>query len=114
VNAADYFFISTRMAKAYPTLVESIIVESYYTYLPGEISKKWLLGATARIARHSRLMQATLFSGLMLGLQRVVTAPSLVQRMLIRFTQPLFLTALILFWQLVDFTNPLYVLATTA
>jgi hypothetical protein len=75
-----------------------MIVLSYHSYLPGEISKKWLLGSNARIMRYQSLRQATFLSGLVLGLQNIATAPFLLQRILVRFTQPLFLTCLILMW----------------
>jgi hypothetical protein len=98
LDAAEYLFISTDMAKAFPHLVESMIVLSYHSCFPGEISKKWLLGSTARISRYESLRQATLLSGVVLGLQYIATAPFLLQRILVRFTQPLFLTCLILMW----------------
>jgi hypothetical protein len=41
MNAADYLFISTKVAKVFPQLMESVIVLSYQTYMPGEIAKHW-------------------------------------------------------------------------
>lgn len=102
LNAADYLFVSAKMAKAYPRLVESMIVQSYQSHLPGEIAKKWLLGANARITRYNRsLRQASLLSSLVLALQSIATAPFLLQRVLLRFTQPLFLTSLIMLWSVI-------------
>ena len=109
LNAADYLFVSVQMAKAYPDLVESMIVQSYHSHLPGEISKKWLLGANARITRYNRsLRQISLLSSLVVALQRVGTAPFLLQRVLVRFTQPLFLTGLIILWYTAG-SSPLYI-----
>ena len=41
LNAPDYFFVSTHIAKHFPHLMESLIVLSYRTYYPGEVSRKW-------------------------------------------------------------------------
>jgi hypothetical protein len=41
LNAPEFFFVSHKMATAFPSLVESMIVQSYRSHLPGEISKKW-------------------------------------------------------------------------
>ena len=41
LNAPDYLFISTQLANAFPSLLESMVVRSYYSYSPGELSKKW-------------------------------------------------------------------------
>jgi hypothetical protein len=42
LNAPDYLFVSTQIAKTYPDLLESILVLLYQTYLPGEeLSKSW-------------------------------------------------------------------------
>ena len=107
LNAADYLYVSTRLAKAFPQLVESMIVQSYRSYLPGEISKKWLDSASASslstpftslASRPNVMGRIGLTSWLILGLQRMGTAPFLLQRLLVRFTQPLFLTVLITLW----------------
>jgi hypothetical protein len=42
LNAPDYLFVSTQIAKLHPQLMESMIVLSYRTYLPGELAMKWL------------------------------------------------------------------------
>ena len=41
LNAPAFFFVSHKMATAFPSLVESMIVQSYRCHLPGEISQKW-------------------------------------------------------------------------
>jgi hypothetical protein len=42
LDAPQYFFVSQGVAKKFPNLVESVIVQSYHTYSPGELSKKWV------------------------------------------------------------------------
>ena len=41
LNAPDYLFLSTNVAKQFPNLMESWIVLSYHNYLPGEVCHKW-------------------------------------------------------------------------
>jgi hypothetical protein len=53
LDAPEYLFISTNLAKTYPKAMESVLVLSYHSYLPGELAKKWQLGVSARIRRHN-------------------------------------------------------------
>ena len=41
LNAPEYFFVSTNVAKRFPHLLESVLIRSYRTYWPGELGKKW-------------------------------------------------------------------------
>jgi hypothetical protein len=41
LNAAPYLFVSSRVAKENPDMLESAIVLSYSTHLPGELSRSW-------------------------------------------------------------------------
>ena len=43
LNAPSYLFLSTNVAKEFPNLLESMIVSSYHSHLPGELAKKWEL-----------------------------------------------------------------------
>ena len=40
-SAPDYLFVSTNVAKAFPLLMEAMIVPSYTTPLPGESAGQW-------------------------------------------------------------------------
>mmetsp|Transcript_29297 Transcript_29297/g.49447 ORF Transcript_29297/g.49447 Transcript_29297/m.49447 type:complete len:2221 (+) Transcript_29297:134-6796(+) len=42
LDAPQYLFVSQGVAKKFPNLLESVIVQSYHTYSPGELSKKWV------------------------------------------------------------------------
>ena len=42
LDAPQYLFVSQGVAQKFPNLVESVIVQSYHTYSPGELSKKWV------------------------------------------------------------------------
>ena len=41
LNAPNHFFVSTKVAKCFPTMLESVLILSYRSVLPGEISQKW-------------------------------------------------------------------------
>jgi hypothetical protein len=115
LNAPEYLFVSTNIAKAYPELMESMIVLSYHNHLPGELSKKWHLGSNLRI--HQEQMQRqrgrrggssnlrnVAIVGIGMGiLQSLASSPFFLQRMMIRFVQPFVLGGLMLMW--VDMMN---------
>jgi hypothetical protein len=42
INVPEYFFVSYRIAKKYPHMIESMIIQSFETYMPEEVSKLWL------------------------------------------------------------------------
>jgi hypothetical protein len=109
LNAPDYLFVSTNVAKKFPHLMESILVQAYTTHLPGELARKWQVGAIARNQRMQRLRHATLLGSMLGVLQHLGTAPFVVQRLFIRFVQPFFFSGLVLLWGLVV-TNPIYII----
>jgi hypothetical protein len=41
LNAPQYLFVSTNVAKAFPKLMESMLISAYKTYLPGHVASKW-------------------------------------------------------------------------
>ena len=41
LNAPEYLFVSTRVAAAYPQLLEAIIVRAFESHLPGQLAIKW-------------------------------------------------------------------------
>jgi hypothetical protein len=109
LNAPDYLFVSTNVAKKFPHLMESILVQAYTTHLPGELARKWQVGAIARNQRMQRLRHATLLGSMLAVLQHLGTAPFIVQRMFIRFVQPFFFSGLVLLWSLIV-SNPIYII----
>jgi hypothetical protein len=101
LNAPDYLFVSINIAKKFPDLMESILIQAYASHLPGEIARKWQVGAVARTHRHQRLHSVSAV-GFMVGLlQYLGTAPFVMHRIFIRFVQPFALSALVLLWQLI-------------
>jgi hypothetical protein len=99
LNAPDYLFVSTNVAKKFPDLMESILVQAYTTHLPGELARKWQMGSIARAQRHQRVHRATLLGTGMAALQYMGTAPFILHRMFIRFVQPFAFSGLVLLWK---------------
>jgi hypothetical protein len=98
VNVPDYFFVSTNVAKAYPALLESAIVLSYRSHLPNEcLAQKWKKYQFHREQQVSNdilsFIQKT-FSFLisLAAIEIFDTVPIELQRMFIRFTQPMVLS----------------------
>jgi hypothetical protein len=113
LNAPDYLFVSTNIAKRFPELMESILVRMYHSHLPGEMAQIWQAGVVVRTNRHERIRRATLLGGILGTLQYLGTAPFVLHRMFVRFSQPFAFSALVLFWQIIV-TNQLYVCIAAA
>jgi hypothetical protein len=98
VNVPDYFFVSTNAAKAYPTLLESVIVLSYRSYLPNEcLAQKWKkhqLHQEQQVSNNILSFIQKTFSFLIsfAAIEIFGTVPIEIQRMFIRFTQPIVLS----------------------
>lgn len=109
LDATQYLFMSTRLANAFPTLMESMIVRTYHTHLPGELSYKWLANDHSFAAYYRRWMGTPGSSdtsmiissiGAMLAtLQIVAFIPFDFQKMVVRFFQPFLFGGLVLLWQ---------------
>ena len=107
LDATEYLFVSTNLAKNYSNTMESMLILSYHTYLPGEIAKKWQHGVSARIHRHNQVHQSLLMVTMFLLLQSMATMPFIFHQMFIRFTQPFFLFGLVYIGSLI-IANVLY------
>jgi len=106
LNAPAYLFVSTNVAKAFPDLVESVIIKSYHHHLPGEISKKWHFGVTSRIANHSTASRYAFMAMIISGLQLIGASPMGLQRILIRFSQPVSFGGIVLAFSFIQ-DNPI-------
>lgn len=118
LNAPDFLFVSMQIARAYPTLLESMIVQSYQQYLPGELARKWRDSSRWRGLfqsnpstenssdakeekkdqdRHSwRQVSVVLFA--LSGLQMMATFPFFLQKIVLRFLQPFLFAGLVYIW----------------
>jgi hypothetical protein len=102
LNAPAHLFVSTKLAKNKPQLLESMIVGSYRHHLPGEICKTWPHCSereeTQRPTQaHSWLsLLRWVLRGLTLSLQLFVGVPFAYQRVGLRFAQPVVFSGLAL------------------
>jgi hypothetical protein len=123
LNAPEYLFVSTNVAYAHPDLIESTIVRSFRTHLPGELARKWHeLGSMRRLSLYLRSvggpssstssrgrggglagwLRLSAAAGLALSLMKhFATAPALVQRMFVRSVQPFIVSSVILIYYIV-------------
>ena len=114
LNAPNYLFVSTNVARSYPSLMESFIVQTFVSHLPGEISKKWHIGVSEHLSLHA---QQGPWTWLRLNMSLAVTftlmkylatAPSMLQRMFIRSAQPFFVSGIVMTYYVVA-ESPLYI-----
>ena len=92
LNAPEHLFVSHTMARQFSDLVESVIVLSYNTHLPGPAARKWNGDNDDDGDTQSPLGLATRC------LKGTATAPFLIQRSLLRFLQPLLQSGFLLLW----------------
>jgi len=99
LDAPQYLYVSTNVAKKYPDLMESVIVQSYHSYLPGEIGSAWRIHHSGRstsfIVRFTEAMSTSIF---MQTLQRIGAMPGNIQRIIIHSIQPLLVSSFIILW----------------
>jgi hypothetical protein len=94
LNAPAHLFVSTKLARKKPQLLESMIVDSYRHHLPGEICKTWPHCSEREETRrtaHARTWLSLLrwlLRGLTLSLQLFVGVPFAYQKVGLRFAQP--------------------------
>jgi hypothetical protein len=102
LNAPAHLFVSTKLARKKPQLLESMIVGSYRHHLPGEICKTW--PHCNEIEENQRLTQARTWlsllrwflRGLTLSLQLFIGVPFAYQKVALRFAQPVVFSGLAL------------------
>jgi hypothetical protein len=109
LNAPDYLFVSTNVAKKFPDLMESLLVQAYSSHVPGELAKVWQAGGTTARSRRRGVRNIALAASVITALQVMGTAPFIVHRMFIRFLQPFVFTGIVLIWNFVV-ADPIYIL----
>jgi hypothetical protein len=116
-NAAEYLFVSTNVAKAFPLLMEALIVQSYVTPLPGESARQWHQTRWQRFwsrihtPRGGNVVVRYTVSALLTALALLeygATAPYLLQKMLVRICQPFLVSFIVLAFYLV-IQSPLFI-----
>jgi hypothetical protein len=94
-NSPDYFFVSYQIAKKYPDLMESMIIQSFETYMPGELAKRWLPNLERNDNTNDNLMLKIFTTSFLLTLciQMIAHIPFESHRMIFRVLQPFLLSA---------------------
>jgi hypothetical protein len=103
LNAPAHLFVSAKVAKAHPQLLESLIVRSYSSHLPGQICKTWphyqsAVEGSRDVAVTKPTIAQTILTGAVLAVQVCLAVPYLYQRILLRFLQPLVFSAVSVMW----------------
>jgi hypothetical protein len=110
LNAPAHLFVSVRIARAHPQLLESLIVGSYHDHLPGAIWTTWphhssesQRGDAHSEAKQRHAEQPWSYSqagalALALFVQQFAATPYVYQRVVIRFVQPMLVSAISVAW----------------
>ncbi len=118
LDTTKYFFVSRKVADAYPNLPESIIIQNYHSYLPGLIAKKWQKSYHQH-HHHHQLTQYERWKQFQLnmvekGAKLLVTlgsCPFIVQRIIVRVLQPLLFQAIVVYFDYIQRSTALYVVS---
>jgi hypothetical protein len=101
LNAPEYLFVSTQIANAFPSLLESMVVRSYFSWSPGELSKKWRIShfsISSPLSRwswsRSRVRRFTVTALTTMIMQYLGAFSPTFQRVLIHSLQPLVLSGM--------------------
>jgi hypothetical protein len=95
LNAPAHLFVSIKLAKAHPQLLESLIVSSYTHHLPGQICITWPFyiqasaASAGEVDRRARFFPRYLLSGAALVLQLFLGSSYAYQKVVLRFVQPI-------------------------
>jgi hypothetical protein len=110
IDAPQYLFVSTNLAKAFPDLLESSIIAAYHDHLPGEMSSKWHIDRISLMGLNgdnNTWIRFLAFSTIITILKFLGASPFVIQRMIMRVTSPLFTAATVFIW-LEIIQNPIY------
>lgn len=115
LNVPSYFFVSNHLATQFPDLLESCIVRSYHTNLPGELSSKWnsskyqlrYVFQPFNSSQSTRVRYFPLTTLIIKFLQQIGSLSNQFQRVIIHLIQPLLLSVFLLFGKFLTH-HPLY------
>ncbi len=117
VDAPNYLFVSTKLAHEFPAMMESLMILSYHSTLPGEIGKKWharnipddrkfqehkIYGYIGEVMRKLWTSASTIY--LLILMNFIATAPLPVQKMVIRLMEPIILGGMAFIWLFISQT----------
>lgn len=108
LDVTQYLYVSTNVAKQFPNLLESVIVQSYHTIYPGEIGRKWRIHHSFSTSHDRwRWVRSISISVIIMSiLQNIGASSPTLQRIMIHSLQPLLLSAIVVLIYLV-YKNPL-------
>lgn len=97
LDVPHYLYVSTNVAKTYPDLLESCLIQSYHTIYPGEMGKKWRISHMflSGESTWSRITKFSLTSVMLAGLQKLGASSPALQRILIHSLQPFALSGIV-------------------
>jgi hypothetical protein len=101
LDAPSYLFVSTSVARKFPSMLESMVVRAYQSHMPGMLANKWHFGPVSRIDRSRGdgflgfLRTISLTATILTGLQVAAASPFIFQRVIIRIAQPWLLTGIV-------------------
>jgi hypothetical protein len=97
LNAPDYFFVSTRLARSFPTLLESELVRTFSSDMPGAIGDRWSRPSSWIPANLSHDVGVRFFVPELVLMQYIGTLSMRVQKAIIRLFLPVMILLLLLF-----------------
>jgi hypothetical protein len=107
VNAPPHLFVSVKLARMRPQLLESMIVGSYRHHLPGEICKTWPHSGRSENSTGwawpaiNVPLPRSVMRGLALSLQLFIGVPFIYQRVVLRLVQPVVFSGMALLFHAV-------------
>jgi hypothetical protein len=110
IDAPQYLFVSTNLAKAFPHLPESSIISAYHNHLPGEMAAKWHVDRASLMGLNgdnNTWIRFLTFTTIVTILKFLGASPFVIQRMIMRVTSPLFTAVAVFMWMYI-IQNPIY------
>lgn len=100
LDAPNYLFVSTNLAKKFPGLLESVIIQSYHNSSPGQFLNIWKnhSGRSSRMNGSHRAKKFFITSLMVAWLQRIGALSPTLQRVIIHMLQPIAASGLVLLW----------------
>ena len=111
LNVPDFLFISNRVAKEFPNIVESVLVMSFCTTLPGTMRSIWLHSSQRQLrSMKPEYSYLQIIPTFLLGIMNIGTffvycvsiIPFDIQRMIIRFIQPYLYGGIVVLWYMME------------
>ena len=97
LNASEYLFVSTRLARHFPSLLESETIARFSTYLPGAIGDRWTRPTSWIPSNLSKQVGVQFFVPELVLMQYIGTLAIRAQKSIVRLFLPVSILLLILF-----------------